>query len=539
MSPTKYDADAKEWSGCDLPPVYNPEVSLAQVLLDALTAYGSKIAQINDNNGVQMTFDEIRIKTVRAAKNLQKRGYEPRQVFGLMAKNSHHVAPIVFASISIGCPVNTLDPSFGKTELIHMLEMTKPTLMFCDVECHDLVRECFTELGNDAKIFTFGGSKDETEPVENLFSETHNEDDFIPTTVDGENETAAIVCSSGTTGLSKGVCLSHAALLENLPSFRISKPSDVVLCVGSLYWVSGIAILLRGTICGATRIITTEALSPELQLRLIEKYKVTTTANAPHQIVLMLKSDELAKADLSSLKSWFVGGSKVPFHVKTEMSSFLPNGNVHVGYGISEIGGVVALDFPQPSGKDCVGRLTVGIRVKIIDDQGQRCEVNVDGEICLKVNYRILGYYGNQKATDDLFDDEGFYMTGDIGHFDEDGYLFIVDRKKDILKYCSFQISPSEIDAYLIESPGIKSACVVGIPNEFATDLPAAVIVRANGSNISEKEVFDLIADHFADHYKLRGGVYFVDSLPTTPSGKVLRRKVKETVISLIKSYKA
>ncbi|XP_055297521.1 luciferin 4-monooxygenase-like [Sitodiplosis mosellana] len=539
MFKTKFDEENKVWSGQDVLPTYNSKISVAQVVLATLNTYGSRIAQINDNNGIRMTFDEIRIKTVRAAQNLQKRGYEPRQVFGLMAKNSHHVAPIVFASISIGCPVNTLDPSFGKTELIHMLKTTKPTLMFCDVESHDLLRECLTELGNDAKIFTFGGSKDEAESVENLFSETHNEDDFLPARVDGDNETAMIICSSGTTGLSKGVCLSHAALLDSMTQFSVIGVNDVMLCFSSLYWLSGLVILLKGTLCGATRIITTEAYSPELQLRIVEQYKVTFAMNAPYQLVLMMKSDQFTKTDLSSLKLQMVGGSKVPFHVQSEMNFNLSNGNVHVGYGMSEIAGIASLDYPGPSGKDSIGRLINGIRVKIIDDQGQRCGVNVDGEICLKVNYRFLGYYGNQKATDDLFDDEGFLMTGDIGHFDEDGYLFIVDRKKDLLKYCNFQISPSEIDAYLIETPGIKSACVVGIPDDVATDLPAAVIVRANGSNISEEKVFDLVADHFADHCKLRGGVYFVDSLPTTPSGKVLRRKVKEIAVSSFNSQNA
>lgn len=135
--------------------------------------------QISDNDGIQMTFDEIRMKTIRAAQNLLNRGYQQKQVFGLMAKNSYHVSPIVFGSISIGCAVNTLDPSFKKAELIHMLNTIKPVLMFCDVEVYDLVKECLTELENNAKILTFGGSKGEAEPVENLFSETHNEDYFM------------------------------------------------------------------------------------------------------------------------------------------------------------------------------------------------------------------------------------------------------------------------------------------------------------------------------------------------------------------------
>lgn len=126
-----------------------------------------------------MSFDEIRSKTVRAAQNLQSRGYVPKQVFGILARNSHHLAPIVFASISIGCPVNTLDCSFGKTELMHMLKTTKPKVMFADVDVHDLLKECLIELGNNAKVFTFGGSTGDSEPVENLFAETHKEDQFM------------------------------------------------------------------------------------------------------------------------------------------------------------------------------------------------------------------------------------------------------------------------------------------------------------------------------------------------------------------------
>lgn len=126
-----------------------------------------------------MTYDEIRIETVRAAQNLHKRGYQSKQVFGLIAKNSQHVAPIVFASISIGCAVSTIDTSFGRAEILHMLNITKPILMFCDIEVVDLVQECLKQLQNDAKIFTFGGSTNGSEPIENLFAETQTQNEFV------------------------------------------------------------------------------------------------------------------------------------------------------------------------------------------------------------------------------------------------------------------------------------------------------------------------------------------------------------------------
>lgn len=126
-----------------------------------------------------MRFDELYSKTVRAAQHLQTLGYESKQIFGLMAKNSRHVAPITFASMAIGCPVNSLDPSFGRTELIHMLNITKPVLMFCDKACYSLLKRCLEELGNKAKVFTFEGSEDDSEPVENLFTETFKENEFM------------------------------------------------------------------------------------------------------------------------------------------------------------------------------------------------------------------------------------------------------------------------------------------------------------------------------------------------------------------------
>lgn len=161
--------------------------------------------QISDDIGKRFTFDEIRIKTVRAAQNLQKNDrYQPKDVFAIMAKNSEHVAPVVIASFCLGCPVNTMDASFGKTETLHMFNITKPRVVFCDVEIYKLVSECLNELRNDAKVYTFGGQAGDSEAVENLFCETGIENDFAPVNVDGENDIAAILCSSGTTGLPKG-----------------------------------------------------------------------------------------------------------------------------------------------------------------------------------------------------------------------------------------------------------------------------------------------------------------------------------------------
>lgn len=188
------------------------------------------------------------------------------------------------------------------------------------------------------------------------------------------------------------------------------------------------------------------------------------------------------------MRHYLCGGSKAPLEIIKKVNEYLPNGEVNIGYGLSELGGVISVDIPF-SGRDTVGKLFAGSQVKIIDDNGNRCGINENGEICIKQLYKSLGYYGNEEATKQLIDDEGFIRTADIGYFDEDGYLYIVDRKKDLLKYCSFQISPAELESYLIKFNGIKTVCIVGVNDQTSGDLPAAVIVKNDREDITKEEI--------------------------------------------------
>lgn len=299
-----------------------------------------------------------------------------------------------------------------------------------------------------------------------------------------------------------GVCVSHSLFLDAVHNFKMGSCDDVMLCFSSLYWISGLTILFRGTLCGATRLITSEVYSPELALRLIEQYKVTIILSSPHQIILMMKNENVNKTDLSSIRSVLIGGTKMPLYAKQEMQRKLPNGNVIVGYGLSESGGAISLDYPPTKHKDNVGRMFDGFIAKIVDDNGNRCGINVDGEIRLKMNFKFLGYYGNEQATREVFDDEDFLKTGDVGHFDEDGDLCITGRIKELIKYCSFQICPSLVEDHLSQFTDIKASCVIGIPDFETAELPAAVIVRNSRSNVTEKHVFNMVAGKTIIYYK-------------------------------------
>lgn len=210
-------------------------------------------------------------------------------------------------------------------------------------------------------------------------------------------------------------------------------------------------------------------------------------------MLLTLKSDSLQTTDLSSVRQFMAGGSKPSREILIAMKEYLPKGDVGIFYGLTELGGLATVHYPYTA-RDSVGKLCGKIQIKIMDEDGNALGPTEQGEICIKCVYKCLGYYGNEEATAAAFDEDGFVWTGDIGYFDEDGYLYVVDRKKDMFKYLGYQVSPTELENFLNENPNIKTACVVGISDPIVGDLPAAVVVKREGCEISEQEIFDSIA---------------------------------------------
>lgn len=290
-----------------------------------------------------------------------------------------------------------------------------------------------------------------------------------------------------------GVSVSHASLISEIDTTSCLYGNGIAFNATTLYWNTGLFTLLLGTIGGTTRIITAEDFSVEMQLRIIEKYKATIVEDLSYNMLLMLKSDQLAKADLSSVKHYFAGGYKVPLSIAQEFNSYLPNGSVNTGYGLTEVGYNVSVDFPHFSGNDSVGRIVSGYTIKIVDEQGNRCAVGESGEICIKSRHRFLGYYKNDELTEEAIDEEGFFKTGDIGHVDSDGYLFIMDRKKNVIVHCDDWVFPAEIEAVLLKSKDIENVCVVGVPIDEIAEVPAAIVVRAHDSKITEEEIFKIV----------------------------------------------
>ncbi|CAD7091537.1 unnamed protein product, partial [Hermetia illucens] len=355
-----------------------------------------------------------------------------------------------------------------------------------------------------------------------------------PVLGDPKDIPGAIICSSGTTGLPKGVNVSQASLVLCAEISPV-RSSDILLCFSPMYWYSGVWTLIVSLMAGATRIITTEKVSSDVILRLIEEYKVTFYLSPPSQMAALLQDPNISVSRLQSIRTYLCGGSKVLPILVQRMNTYLKNGSVYIMYGMTEVGSIITVNRGNEP-LESVGLAIPNMQMKIVNDEGEIVGSEVDGEVLVKPPYPFLGYYGQPDATKNVFDEDGWIHSGDVGHFGKQGYLILVDRKKDILIYRNYHYFPSEIENILVEIPDIAQTCVCGIADEDGSDLPAALIVKAQGSNLSEKDIVDHLQGRIADYKQLRGGIYFTDSIPMTASGKYQRRVVKEICTKLYKN---
>lgn len=532
---TFFDSEARIWYGPRTSQETGPDVSLCRFIVDSLLNSPDHISQICDNNGKMYTNEEIVTMSIRIAQNIEDLGIQQEDVVGICAANTDYLAPLAFGSLFCGAILSTLDPSFDKDGIRHIFNITKPKIMFCDGKIYEIVKESLNEINLSILIFTMKDHLEGVRRIDELIQPTGKEALFtVKPLKRGSSQTAAILCSSGTTGLPKGVCMSHESLI-NATIFKLDE-EDKLLCFSSIYWVSGIVSLLHGTIAGCTRIITDQKFTPELFLRMIEQYQINIVFTPPSQMAMTIQCPDINKRNLSCVETYLCGGSAVPFPVLQECSKLMKGCQIITGYGMSELSGGCSFGVPTKSAEN--GKLMPNMIVKIIDDTGSNLGIGERGEICIKSPFPWSGYFGNPEATNQIYDQDGYIHSGDIGFFDESGSLFIVDRKKDILKYNNFHFFPSEIEECIIEIPDVVEVCVCGIPDIVSSFLPSAAVVKLPGSTLTEEDVTKYVAERMAHFKHLHGGVYFLDSLPKTASGKNIRAKITQILELLRKQRK-
>ncbi|KXJ83978.1 hypothetical protein RP20_CCG024709 [Aedes albopictus] len=505
---TSYDAERRVWSGRRVEPLFDPGRSAGDVVMELLRRDPEKPVLIDADSDRVLTREEVRIRAMRIAQNLRAKfgllGDNAEEIVTIAALGSENLIPLTVALQCLAVPYNALYPHYSEGEMVHMMKQTQSRLIFCDDLNYSLVMEAAKKsIKENFVIFLLHGSVEGVRSVVELLEETGVEDEFEPVKVkDTMKAIWCILCSSGTTGQPKAL--------------------------GSIHWVSvaysyDLALIYSGVV-----VFTRKPFSADLVLDLLEKYRINALNCQPLYANAVAQHLRAKTADLSSLKLWGIGGYFVSDGVRDAVDAILPHGKSYTIYASTECG-LIASDLLRRK-RGAVGTVFPSMQIRIVDDDGVSLGVGESGELLLRRAIPFAGYFKNEEATRAAFDEDDWFRSGDTGYFDEDGFLYLGDRKSEGFKYID-HVPPTFLEELIAQVDGVEQVCVIGLPLEDKSgELPTAVVVRSKEHQVSGETIADYVAARVRDHMKLRGGVHFVDDLPLTSKGNVKRKEVKRMI---------
>ncbi len=348
-----------------------------------------------------------------------------------------------------------------------------------------------------------------------------------------KHDIATILYTSGTTGHPKGVMQTHHNLLSNAQnSWNTAKTrerGETGLVVLPLAHSFGLSVLVSGYLFGGRGILM-RWFNPEGALELIQRYKVKAMAGVPTMYVYMLAHPNAGKYDTSSVSRWLVGAAPMPME---QLRAFEKKfgGTMYVGYGLTEsCPGLAGEREGMPRKPGSTGLPVEGVTVKIVDDDGKELPRGKIGEVIATGENISPGYYKNPQATAETFRD-GWLFTGDMGYLDDDGYLFIVERKKDLIIRGGLNVYPKDVEEVIYKLEGVQEAAVVGIPDEFMGEEVCAYIVPKAGVEMTADDVIAHCQANLAK-YKTPKHVEFVGALPKTGIGKIQKKEIRKLAVA-------
>ncbi|XP_075982662.1 luciferin 4-monooxygenase-like [Anticarsia gemmatalis] len=520
-------------------------LSFGQFLYDQLKNGGDNIALINAETEESVTYRQILQLSVNLAVSLQKLGLKKGDLVGLSSENRFEFAVAALAVIYCGGVLSTLNITYSPGEISHLLKITKPKFIFISPITSQNIHDCCTELSYPCKLIMFGEYDVVPDCImyNDLIKAHVNIDDFTVVDVDGQ-DTVAVMCSSGTTGLPKGVMLTHINFLTLSAHMKYyfdyvqqKKNNGIVTGLSLIPWFHAYGFITTFAVMAMNiKIVFLIRFEHEQYLETIQKYKINMTTIVPPLAVFLAKHPLVLKYDLSSLVEVWCGAAPLSKDIQTAVSKRTGIDFIKQGYGLTEVTMACLVDLTSGEKVGSCGTPAPGMRVKVIDiENGKMLGPGQEGELWIKSPLRMKGYMGDQASSDALFDNEGYVRTGDIGYYDKEGYFYIVDRLKELIKYKGFQVAPAELEALLLQHKDVAEVGVVGLPDEEAGELPLAFIVAQPNAKVTEKELVEFVASKVSPAKRLRGGVIFIKEVPKNASGKILRRELRQ----MLKKYKS
>lgn len=393
---SNYDVETKTWHGPKFPYPYAMDVTFGEIVLQNLSKNPDRIIQIFADDDTTLSCDQLRISSIRVAQQLQKVGIQEDDVIGLISHHSHFATCFITGCILAGAIINPLDSEFSEDDILHVFSESKPKIIVCDGETIPKLQRALKNVDFDYRIYSLTDATSSYQLNANSFlTPTGEEVNFkYPRFAKPSNEKILMMlCSSGTTGKPKNVCTSHAAAIGTLSimsSFVVPSSSKSIL-FSPLYWVSSMLTHLAASFYEQkTRIWTARKFSIETFIEILEKYEITNVFLAPYALNTVLNSKQFLSSKNESLQKFFIGGAILSEESRKKFDRLLPNRNLTIGYGMTELAGTLSKGLEYRQGLSVGSIVLPNVSIKIIDDDGNTLDNGQTGEICLKSTLQFL-----------------------------------------------------------------------------------------------------------------------------------------------------
>ncbi len=511
-----------------LPDVVIPDTTLTPLVLAPAQSQPERLAFVDGSDGRTFTYAETHRIVHRMAGGFQARGVRPGVVVALMAPNCPEYAFVFHAVALAGGTLTTINPTYTEEEVRYQL--------LDSGAAHLVVPEAFLPVAQSA---TTGTSVDDlivmgvgsgTPGITALADVDAEPIEQVP--VDVHTHVVVMPYSSGTTGLPKGVMLTHRNLVANV--LQVSEPlaltdplDQVALAVLPFFHIYGMQVLMNSLLANGKTIITMPRFDLARALQLIQEQAVTRFFVVPPIALALAKHPIIDDYDLSSLRYVMSGAAPLGADVQEAAARRL-GCTFSQGYGMTELSPVSHLSDPRGAADGTSGTPIPNTQARLVDPETLADVVAGEvGELWVRGPQVMSGYLNNPQATADMITPDGWLRTGDLAVVDEHGNMTVVDRLKELIKVNAFQVAPAELEALLLTHPDINDAAVIGVPDAECGEVPKAFVVVRPGATLSAEQVQDFVRQHVATYKQVRF-VEFVESVPKSASGKILRRMLRD-----------
>jgi 4-coumarate--CoA ligase len=525
------------------------------------------------------TFAQVRDLAVGFGKALQGQyGFRKGDVLAIFSPNDIDTPSIVFGTLWAGAVVSPANPGYTVDEFAYQLKDSGAKVVAAHWSAIKTVKTACSRVGiPDENILIIGDQRDPSRRLKHWTQVSENlqwAKRFRSPKINPKTDLAFLVYSSGTTGKPKGVRLTHYNMTSNLQQISATEggnlswdgsahcegipdapagQGDKIIATLPFFHIYGLNVLIHLPMYNGVTALVLAKFEIEKFCRLIQDHKVTFGYIVPPMVLLLCKHPVVDKYDLSSLRMTNSGAA--PLTRELVEALYKRKGvRVKQGYGLSETSPTIFqqrwVDWERKIGG--TGRMVPNLMAKLCEvgtegeDGGPPKEVGEGetGELYVKGPNVFTGYHNNSEATAECLSEDGWFRTGDVGHIDAEGELVITDRVKELIKYKGFQVPPAELEGYLADQELVDDVAVVGVNSEeLGTEVPRAYVVRKGGLKAvqkgDEEKIVSWLNAKVANHKKLRGGVGFVDAIPKSVSGKILRRLLKERAKQEFKEIEA